>query len=214
MLSGLALTFELVTQGPTSRREVALTFDACQARSPAGFDKKIVDILCKKKVKATFFLGGAWAKAHPKESSALGTEPLFEIAQHSYFHPHYTALDKRQALADMSRAQDAVIKTTGRTPRYFRPPYGEFNSDTLQCAKQLGLKVVLWSIVTGDPDKNVKATAIIKTVLTKARPGSIVVMHVNGRGWHTAEALPGLIDGLRAKGYRLVTVSDLLRTKT
>jgi peptidoglycan/xylan/chitin deacetylase (PgdA/CDA1 family) len=69
---------------------------------------------------------------------------------------------------------------------------------------------VQWSVETGDPDKNITAKAILKTVKAKAKGGSIVIMHANGRGWHSAEALPGVIDYLHSKGYEIVTVSELL----
>ncbi|MBS1721735.1 MAG: polysaccharide deacetylase family protein [Armatimonadetes bacterium] len=202
---------EPVRQVHTVRREVALTFDACQDKHPAGYDTKLIAVLKRERVKATLFLGGAWARAHAKEAAALVRDPLFEIAQHSNLHPHFPKLGGTQIANDLAAAQDAIRQTTGKTPTLFRPPYGEWNPATLQAARKLGLTTVLWSVETGDPDKNISAKAIVQTVLSRAKPGAIVIMHMNGRGWHTAEALPALIAGLRKKGYSLVTVSDLMR---
>ena len=76
------------------------------------------------------------------------------------------------------------------------------------------MRTVLWSIVTGDPDRYVSARQIVSIVLSRAKPGAIVIMHMNGRGWHSAEALPLVIDGLRKKGYRFATVSEMLSAST
>ena len=97
----------------------------------------------------------------------------------------------------------------GHQGRIFRPPYGEYNPLLVSEAARMGLRTLTWEVVTGDPDRHVTAPDIVRTVLTRVRPGSVVIMHVNGRGWHTAEALPAVIRGLRARGYRLVTVSQL-----
>jgi peptidoglycan/xylan/chitin deacetylase (PgdA/CDA1 family) len=74
----------------------------------------------------------------------------------------------------------------------------------------LGLQLIQWDVVTGDPAPNVSARAIVRTILSHAQNGSIVIMHMNGRGWHTAAALPVVIAQLRARGYSLVTISGLL----
>jgi peptidoglycan/xylan/chitin deacetylase (PgdA/CDA1 family) len=72
------------------------------------------------------------------------------------------------------------------------------------------LRAIQWDVVTGDPDPNITAEMILETVKARVSNGSIIIMHVNGRGWHTAEALPEVIDWLRSQGYELVTVSELL----
>jgi peptidoglycan/xylan/chitin deacetylase (PgdA/CDA1 family) len=75
--------------------------------------------------------------------------------------------------------------------------------------KSLGLRAVQWDVVTDDPEQHVSAADIVKIVKEEAVGGSIIIMHANGRGWHTAEALPAMIDYLRAAGYELVTVDEL-----
>lgn len=120
-----------------------------------------------------------------------------------------TSMSAAQIAADLSMAQKAVRWTTGKTPRYFRPPYGAYNATVVQTAHAMGLKTVLWTVVTGDPDKRVSAKAIVATVERKARDGSVVIMHMNGRGWSTAAALPEMIESLKKRGFSLVKLSDL-----
>lgn len=190
---------------------MALTFDLCEGeRDSAGFDEKIVRILQARDVKATFFMGGKWAETHPDAARMLGSEGLFEMANHSYSHNLFTDISSDEMKSQVLKAQDSIRRNTGVTPRYFRYPAGAYNGAALQVVAGCGLVPIQWDVVTGDPDPNVKATAIIRVVKERARNGSIVIMHANGRGWHTAEALPAIIDELRAKGLALVTVSELL----
>ncbi|MDD5273911.1 MAG: hypothetical protein PHU14_14495 [Methylovulum sp.] len=74
-----------------------------------------------------------------------------------------------------------------------------------------GLAPVQWDVVSGDPAKSQSAEAIVRTIISQAKPGSIIVAHANGRGWNTAKALPKVIDGLRKQGYEFVKVSELLQ---
>jgi peptidoglycan/xylan/chitin deacetylase (PgdA/CDA1 family) len=202
---------EPVTHGNRHRREVCLTFDACETAKPAGYDARIVAILEHAHVAATFLLGGKWMESHPDATRHLAANPQFEIGSHSYIHPHMTRVPDARIDEELSRTQDVMERLTGRRGTLFRPPYGECDDRLISRAAALGLTTITWEVVTGDPDKHVTANAIVREVLAKTRPGSIVIMHVNGRGWHTAEALPRVIAGLRAKGYRFVTVSDALR---
>jgi len=155
-------------------------------------------------------MGGKWAETHPDAARMLGSEGLFEMANHSYSHNLFTDISSDEMKSQVLKAQDSIRRNTGVTPRYFRYPAGAYNGAALQVVAGCGLVPIQWDVVTGDPDPNVKATAIIRVVKERARNGSIVIMHANGRGWHTAEALPAIIDELRAKGLALVTVSELL----
>ena len=105
---------------------------------------------------------------------------------------------------------DLLFQFTGKRPRLFRLPSGLYNQDTLQIVAKHGLYTIQWDSVTGDPDPTFDAVTILGEVQRTVRNGSIIIMHGNGRGWHTAEALPLIIDYLQAKGYTLVTVSQLI----
>jgi peptidoglycan-N-acetylglucosamine deacetylase len=201
---------KLVSRGPSAVRAVALTFDACQAGKPAGYDKKIIQILREIHTPATLFLGGKWMESHPEVTRELAQDPLFELGNHSYSHPHLTRLRESDIRQEIQRPQDIMFTLTGKQGVLFRAPYGEYDSRVLRIAGAAGLTEIQWEVVTGDPDRNVTARRMNSTVAEKARNGSIIIMHMNGRGWHTAEALPAIIAKLKAKGYALVKVSDLL----
>jgi peptidoglycan/xylan/chitin deacetylase (PgdA/CDA1 family) len=204
---------EVLTRLPVRRRLVAITFDACQTRRPAGYDARIVQTLRATHTSATFALCGSWVATHASIARDLASEPLFEIANHSYLHPHMTRVGPDRARAEIVRTQEVILRIMGRRARLFRPPYGEYDDRLVRLAASLGLRTLLWDVVTGDPDPHVSAAAMTREVLRRVRPGSIVIMHVNGRGRHTAEALPNILAGLRRRGYGFATVSDLLAAK-
>jgi peptidoglycan-N-acetylglucosamine deacetylase len=196
--------------GRTRTRQpwVALTFDCCETKKPAGYDQDIVKALLRTHTPATFFLGGRWVETHPEAMKQLAGCKDFELANHSYLHPHLTQLSAAQVKGELQRTQ-ALVAGYGRLSRFVRPPYGEYNGQTLAVARQLGLRVVTWSIVTGDPDKSVSADEILRAV-KRSRPGDIIIMHANGRGWHTAQALPRIITWLQQRGLQPVRLSTLL----
>lgn len=200
---------QVITHGNRAVKAVALTFDACQTRKPSGYDARIIGVLRATHTPATLVLGGRWMETHPDATRSLAADPLFELGNHSYLHPHMTQITPAQMRQELQQTQDVLYRLTGKQGVVFRPPYGEYNPSLVQEAARLGLKTLTWEVVTGDPDPHIKAPAIVRTVLSRARPGSVVIMHMNGRGWHTAEALPAVIRGLRKRGYRLVTVSQL-----
>ena len=100
----------------------------------------------------------------------------------------------------------------GRTPTLFRPPYGEYDARVLRLAAELGLTTVEYDLPSGDPDVHATKQSLVEWVLREARPGSIIVMHINHRRFPTAEALPEIVAGLRRRGFELVTVGELLHS--
>ena len=94
--------------------------------------------------------------------------------------------------------------------RLFRFPYGSCTPAGVAAVNAIGSVVIQWDTVSGDPD-GTSARAIVRNVFSTVRPGSIVVMHANGRGTHTAEALRTIIPKLKAEGYRFLTVADLIK---
>ena len=202
---------KLVFSGDRSVKKVALTFDLCETpNSPAGFDDKLVGVLISRQVPATFMMGGHWASTHQSDARLLGSTPFFEIGNHSYAHKHPTRVSAAAFRDEIELAQRQIEAYAGVTPRVFRFPYGEHDARTLGIVKDAHLVPIQWNVETGDPDRNVSAADIVRVVKQQTRNGSIVIMHANGRGWHTAEALPEVVSWLRGQGYELVTVSDLL----
>jgi peptidoglycan/xylan/chitin deacetylase (PgdA/CDA1 family) len=208
------------------RKEVALTFDLCQTRSPvAGYDGAVVDFLRSQSVPATFFAAGRWLETHRSRAEQLVSDPLFLVGNHSFSHPdlHSAAAERirsevlltEAALAETrARAARACRGTTASAPlRLFRFPFGSCAPAGAATVNAIGSVVIQWDVVSGDPD-GTSAKTIVRNVLPNVRPGSIVVMHANGRGTHTAEALAVIVPKLRAAGFRFVTVADLLAAGT
>jgi peptidoglycan-N-acetylglucosamine deacetylase len=200
-----------VTHGSRERGVIALTFDACATGRSSRYDSAITRILVSHHVPATLFLCGAWMESHPAAVCSLAHNPLFELANHSFDHPHLRALDDAHLRRELARTQDVMQKLTGRSAKLFRPPYGEVDDRIVRVARAIGLTTVQFDLPSGDPDTSATAARLVEYVTRKARRGSIIVMHINGRGWHTAEALPRLIENIRKKGWEFVTVSNLLQ---
>jgi peptidoglycan/xylan/chitin deacetylase (PgdA/CDA1 family) len=114
-------------------------------------------------------------------------------------------------LRELRRTQTIIRKITGMSPKYFRPPFGEVDERVAMLAKEAALVTVEYDIASGDPDPGLSPRRIIRSILRSAKGGSIIVFHMNRRGVHTAEVLPDIIDGLRKKGFNLVTVGELLK---
>lgn len=214
---------------------IALTFDLCErADEVTGYDAAIVDGLRRQRVKATFFAGGEWMRAHAERTMQLMADPLFELADHGWTHGNFAVLDKDQVRRQVlwtqaeyellweklqERALSAHVPPEEmhqipRQPLLVRPPYGRCRPQALRELAELGLPAIQWNIVGADPVKTQTAANLTQSVTRQAQPGSIVVLHGNGRGYHTAEALPAIIAALRARGYQFVTVSELLRSGT
>ena len=201
----------LITSGDWVSPYVALTFDMCQdPRYPAGFDAAVVDVLQRYDVPATFFMGGDWMRTHPEETKLLAANPKFELGNHSWSHADFALLGDEEAGKEIDMTAELLLQLTGRKSRLFRLPSGTYNQNTLQVVAEHQHYTIQWDSVSGDPDPNFDAATILAEVQRTARKGSIIIMHGNGRGWHTAEALPLVIDYLTTKGYTLVTVSQLL----
>lgn len=205
-----AIKPQIIINGSRKIPLVALTFDACEDKKPSGFDVKIVKILTRYKAKATMFLGGKWMESHKDETKLLAKNKLFELGNHSYIHGDFTKITLSTAKQEILKPQKIMFELTGRQGNLFRFPFGYYNKKALDILGRQGLKAIQWDVVTGDPDPNIKASDILRAVKTETKPGSIIIMHMNGRGWHTAEALPEMIKTLRSKGFELVTVSELI----
>lgn len=216
---------------PPGRKLIALTFDLCeQGGEIAGYDGAIFDYLRRARVKATLFAGGKWLLSHPERARQLMTDPLFEIANHGWAHRNLrllggVALEQEIAgpqaayeaqRAELAKAQclapEATAKLAAVAPRMalFRFPYGACSPAALAAVARHGLLAIQWDVSTGDPAPSQSARAIAETMVRRARPGSIIIAHANGRGVNTASALPIAIPKLRAMGFEFVTVGELL----
>jgi peptidoglycan/xylan/chitin deacetylase (PgdA/CDA1 family) len=190
---------------------VAITFDACATRKGEyGFDREVFDILKREQVPATIFVSGRWVDTHPDAMAELTGDPLIEFGDHSYDHPHMTKLPAARMAAEIDQTE-ASLGRYGRRSVAFRPPFGEWNRRVIAVVRGKSLPTVTWDVVSGDPSHKTTTEGMIRVVVGQARAGSIIVFHINGRGWKTHEALPAILSGLRERGFRFVSLSELMR---
>jgi peptidoglycan/xylan/chitin deacetylase (PgdA/CDA1 family) len=217
----------VVTHGPTGGHRIALTFDsnmtdAMLHRLDTGqvasyANTAVVDELQARHTPATFFLAGKWVERYPDLTRRIAADPDFEIASHSYAHRGFTPscyrLDSEPTTdmaADVERSFTVLAPFGGHQTRYFRFPGGCYDTAALRAIAPTHATVIQYDVVADDPF-NDDAAAITHGVLRQAHDGAIVVLHITqANAPRTADALPAIIDGLRARGYRLVGLSDLL----
>lgn len=201
----------LYTNGDRSTYKIALTFDLCQSEGDlSGYDSGIIRVLSETNTPATFFLGGQWIRDHATETMELANNPLFELGNHSWSHPDFSVISPEEMQQEILLTQQIMFDLLGYQTNIFRLPYGTYNEKALNVIWANGLYVIQWDIESGDPDPGIDAQHMTNWVLQQVQPGSIIIMHANGRGWHTAEALPAIIESIRQQGYTLVTVTELL----
>ncbi len=217
---------------PGNEKVVALTFDLCeQPHEIAGYQGDLIDFLRDRNIPATFFAGGKWLLTHPERAQQLMADPLFEVGDHTWDHANLRLVSGAELADEIENPQAAYLKTradlsrkqcldrtgaalaSARAPErmtLLRFPFGACNAAALRAVEDAGLRAVQWDVATADPVKAQTADKIVQAAVNGARSGSIVIFHANGRGWHTGEALPAVIDGLQRKGFSFKTVSGLL----
>ncbi len=188
-----------ITSGPRSRPVVALTFDDGPSTT---YTPAILSILNRLHASATFFEEGR----HVAGNEALMRQILAsgdEIGNHSFDHPRFPGY--RELAATNRRIEEA----TGFTPCLFRPPYGLVDAKVAVAAQRTHLQTILWDVDSRD-DKHPGVATIHSNAVGLAQPGSIILMHDGGHHPQTVAALPGIIRGLQARGFRFATVTALL----
>jgi peptidoglycan-N-acetylglucosamine deacetylase len=192
----------------TTRKVVALTFDDGPS---SQYVSQILADLGRYGVRATFFVIGAQAKADPDALRGLVVARQ-EIGNHSYDHRRLVFVSTKTVAYEVEAA-DQVIRAAGYAgPITFRPPYGKKLLSEPYYLWRHNRMTVMWDVapdsvagIAGDP------RALTRYVMDNVRPGSIIELHPwSSGGSATRDALPGIIAGLRASGYELVTVSELL----
>lgn len=196
------------TEGVYSRCEgakgkIALTFDDGPCERYTG---EILDILAQYGVKGTFFVIGENAEMYPTLVQREIAE-CHEVGSHTYSHCNICTCSDTNLTSELYRCENALGEYR---PRLFRPPGGKINEHDMEMISGLGYGIVLWSVDTRDWT-GISAEKIISTVRENVSDGDIVLFHdYNSRESGTPDALRTLIPELLAKGYELVTVSELI----
>lgn len=190
----------------TDRKVLALTFDISWGETRA---EPIIDILKEKGVdKATFFLSAPWSKEHPDIVKKI-KDAGFEIGSHGNKHDNYSEMSDEDIRKQIRTAHAILSEVTGTSPKLLRLPNGDFDKRVLRIADELGYTTIQWDTDSKDWT-NPGVDRIVSTVVSRAHPGDIVLMHASDSSKQTHEALPTIIDELRAKGYSFATVSELI----
>jgi peptidoglycan/xylan/chitin deacetylase (PgdA/CDA1 family) len=214
LLAAAPARADLITRLPTDERVVALTFDACEAGEKVAFDRAVLDFLVQRKIPFTVFASGRFVETNFADVQALAALDFVDIENHSWNHPNTMNHFRAEAVLDqVGRAHNAIVTATGRQPQFFRFPAGNFNEAGLKAVESLGYRVVDWRWASGDPDRHQSADALVKRTAANVQSGDVLIFHINGRGVHTAEALPRIVAQLEADGYRFVLLSDYIGTR-
>lgn len=207
----LQMFVDAVCHGPNDARGVALTFDdgPCPIHTP-----KILDMLDEAGVKATFFVIGYKAEAHPDIVRDI-VERGHVLGSHSYTHNRaFALLPKRAVQQDIERAIVCLEKITGSRPALFRPPIGHTNPRIAKVIDDLDLTVVGWSVRALDGVASADPERVAQRVIPKLEDGAIVLLHdASERDEHTPasiEALPKILEAMDRKNLVGVTVTSLL----
>ena len=183
---------------------IAMTFDDGPS---AQLTPRLLDVLKERGIKATFFVVGQNVAEYPDIVRRMANEG-HEIANHSWSHPALTKLGAEGVRKQIENTNDAIAKVTGKRPVLMRPPYGATSSLlNKRLSEQYGLKVILWSV---DPlDWRYRnSNRVYNSIVQNTHPGSIILTHdIHAT---TVAAMPATLDALLAKGFKFVTVSDLI----
>lgn len=196
-----SLTFSRVhVAGPY----IALTFDDGPS---AKLTPRLLDLLRARHIKATFFVIGQNVADHP-EIVARAAGEGHEIGNHSWSHPNFSKMSDEAVRRELQKTDEAIYSATGKRPTSLRPPYGSITARQKKWInEEFGYKIIMWDVDPFDW-KRPGPMAVTNRIVRNTRTGSIVLSHDIHPG--TIEAMPAAIDQLQAKGFKFVTVSELI----
>ncbi|HEX2909626.1 MAG TPA: polysaccharide deacetylase family protein [Chloroflexia bacterium] len=198
-----------VVRGKTGKKEVAITLDAGAGSDPFP---RLITALRKANVKVTFFLTGQWAQQNPTYVQQI-VEEGHEIANHSWTHPDFTTISDQQIQNELNKTDDFLAKFTGESTKpLMRFPYGARNSHATQVVNSMGYRSIFWTLDSLDSVGQPKSAQFLIDRVTKQTDaqldGSIILMHIGNAT--TAEAMPTILQKLQERGFKVVTISELL----
>lgn len=182
---------------------VALTFDVVWEPTEIA---RILDVLDRYQVRATFFLTGSWIRKNPDLAREIVLRG-HELGQHTQNHPRMEELSDEEIVKEFEQMEESLAEELNMQSGLFRPPYGELEERTLAQARERGYKIIVWSINPHDwLDPGIDK--IVSEVMKKVHKGAIIALHTSST--QSTEALPLIIQGLKIKGYSILPVGELL----
>ena len=203
------LTLGSIWRGPRESRAVSLTFD--DGPDPE-WTPRVLDVLAREGVRAAFFLIGQRARRAPEHARRIA-DSGHDLGNHTWSHPSLWRCGPAHTEREIADGHAAIADAAGAPPRFFRPPWGKTNLAMFGVARELGTPSVFWT-VQPESRRPVVPAEQARRGLARARGGAIYDLHdadgVPGAGRRLVEYLPALIAGLRAQGYALVPLRELL----
>ncbi|MFE2377575.1 polysaccharide deacetylase family protein [Streptomyces sp. NPDC059398] len=207
----------VLTALPRPQRAIALTFDACGGPGGSDYDQDLIGFLRSRKVPATLFINSRWIEAHPAVFRTLATDPLFEIANHGTRHRPLSVSgrsaygipgtrDAGEVYDEVSGNHTELTRLLGRPPRFFRSGTAYYDDIATRIVGAIGERPVSFT-VNGDGGATFTPEQV-RTAVAAARPGSIVIGHMNHPTGGTAEGIAAAVPQLLASGHRFVRLSD------
>ncbi|MGL6105896.1 polysaccharide deacetylase family protein [Romboutsia sp.] len=200
----------IIKRGSDDEKIIALTFDD---GPDEDYTPQILDILKKYDVKATFFVVGQKVGWNP-ELVKREFEEGHEIGNHTFTHINVCHRNYDEIYKEITKTQETIQKVIGKEPKIFRPPYRAINKEMCSIVKDKNMNVVLWSNLDPRDWSNPGVYYIANTIMTKATNGNIILLHdynnVRRSTSQTIQALDSVIPKLKEKGYKFVTVSQLI----
>lgn len=188
----------------TNEKKIAISFDAAWG---IEFTEDILRILRERDIKTTFFLVGFWIDAHPNMLKRIAAEG-HEIGNHSTTHPNMATLNEEQIRIELNTTQAKIERLAlDRAVKLFRPPFGAYNNRLIAVCNNLGFQVIQWDVDSLDW-KEYGVEHLYSQVTKKLRSGSIVLFRNNAK--YITQALPGILDNILERGYRIVPISELV----
>ncbi|MFW6029523.1 MAG: polysaccharide deacetylase family protein [Halanaerobiales bacterium] len=182
---------------------VAITLDGTWGAEKTD---QILEILREEEVKISFFFAGYWLEKYPDVVKKIAAEG-HEIENHTFTHPHCKSLSKDKLIDELESTSDLVEKLIGKRPKYFRPPFGEYNNNVIKTSNDLGYQVIQWTIDSHDWMEP-GVDYIVDRVMSNVKSGDIILMHNNAPD--TPEALGKIIPELKEKGFKIVPLSKMV----
>lgn len=195
---------DIFYQGNTNDKIIAFT---CNVDWGNEYILKMLKIFENEEIKITFFVTGRWADENKdllKEIYSHG----HEIGNHGYHHKEYGKLNYEMNKNEIKKCHESINNILGIGCKFFAPPSGSYNDNTIRAAEELNYDIIMWSIDTIDWREDSTKEKIINRVLTKANNSDIVLMHPTE---NTVKALPVIIESLKKEGYTIGKVSDIIK---
>ena len=199
----------------TNSKIIALTFDACGTKYGNEYNAALIQYLREEHLPATLFITGLWIDANRDTFAALAHDSLFEIENHGLEHRPCAVcgeteygikgtLNVGEAVDEIELNNRKIMKITGRRPLFFRSATAFCDEECVKVAGQLGITIISYDILSGDAVPGTPSAEIANNILSNARDGAIVIMHMNHPKSHIVEALRIAIPALRTRGFQFV----------